>query len=121
MNFVFKLERVISTPSKDLDGVAHAKVLANVVEFMWFLENSGHKISIWTERPNSLDYKLATEEWLQLNQIPYNRLVFDRPKDPVFVDITPSEAQYYKHESDNKIISDLFNEWKEVVKNTDVL
>ena len=38
MNFVFKLERVISTPSKNLDEVAHCKVLANVVEFMWFLE-----------------------------------------------------------------------------------
>ena len=121
MNFVFKLERVISTPSKNLDGVAHCKVLANVIEFMWFLENLGHNISIWTERPNTLDYKLATEEWLHLNQIPYHRLVFDRPKSPIFVDITPSEAQYYKHEAHNQIISDLFNEWKTVVKNTDVL
>ena len=121
MNFVFKLERVISTPSIDLDGVAHCKVLANVVEFMWFLENSGHNISIWTQRPNTLDYKLATEEWLHLNQIPYHRLVFDRPRSPIFVDVTPSEAQYYKHEAHNQIISDLFNEWKTVVKNTDVL
>jgi hypothetical protein len=37
------------------------------------------------------------------------------------VDVTPSEAQYYKHETDNQIVSDLFNEWKKVVKNTDVL
>tara|TARA_R110000824_G_C14901409_1_gene645489 strand:+ start:57 stop:422 length:366 start_codon:yes stop_codon:yes gene_type:complete len=121
MNFVFKLERVISTPAKDINAVAHCKVLANVVEFMWFLENSGHNISIWTERPNTLDYKLATEEWLQLNQIPYNRLVFDRPTNPIFVNETPPEAQYFKHEYNNAIIAELFEEWKKVVKNTDVL
>ena len=121
MNFVFKLERVISSPALDIDAVPHCKVLANVIEFMWFLENAGHNITIWTQRPNTLDFKLATEEWLQLNQVPYNILVFDRPDNPVFVNETPSEAQYYTHETDNKIIADLFNEWKEVVKNTDVL
>ena len=123
MNFVFKLERVICTPSQDLDSVAYCKPLGNVVEFMWWLQNEGHNITIWSERPNSLDYKLATEEWLKLHQIPYGRLLFDRPTNPIFVDDTPPEAQYFKTrngDNDNDIIAYLFDEWKKVVKNTEI-
>ena len=35
---------------------------------------------------------MMTEEWLYINQIPYNRLIFDRPNDPVFVDETPPKC-----------------------------
>ena len=85
---------------------------------MWWLQNEGHKITIWSNRPNSLDYKLATEEWLKLHQIPYNRLLFDRPSNPIFVNDTPPEAQYFKSEGDNETIAYLFDEWKKVVQNT---
>ena len=120
MNFVFKLERVICTPAQDLNSVAFCKPLGNVVEFMWWLQNEGHGITIWSKRPNSLDYKLATEEWLKLHQIPYNRLLFDRPNNPIYVNDTPPEAQYFKSEGDNDTISYLFDEWKKVVKNTEI-
>ena len=112
MNFVFKLERVISTPALDIDAVPHCKILANVIEFMWFLENAGHNITIWTQRPNTLDFKLATEEWLQLNQIPFDRLIFDRPIDYINVDETPSHAKFYKHIGDLGIVAEMYEEWK---------
>ena len=120
MNFVFKLERVICTPARDLDSVAHCKPLGNVVEFMWWLQNEGHKITIWSKRPNSLDYKLATEEWLGLHQIPYGRLLFDRPDNPIYINDTPPEAQYFRTEGDNETIAYLFEQWKEAVKNTEI-
>ena len=120
MNLIFKMDGVICK-HEDPMLMKHAQPLINVTEFMQWLTQQGHHITIWCERPNTLEMKMMTEDWLYVNQIPYDRLVFDRPKSPIFVDITPSEAQYYKHEAHNQIISDLFNEWKTVVKNTDVL
>ena len=57
--------------------------------------------------------KMMTEQWLEINQIPYDRLIFDRPKNPVFVDETPPNARYYRAWGDNQIIDMLFEEWKE--------
>ena len=59
---------------------------------------------------------MMTEEWLYLNQIPYDRLIFDRPKYPVFVDETPPNARYYKAWGDNDVVSQLFEEWIEWIK-----
>jgi hypothetical protein len=55
---------------------------------------------------------MATKEWLADNQIPYDRLLFDRPYNPVMVTETPPNAKYYKHDTDLGIVTDLFEEWK---------
>jgi len=99
----------------DLDGViCHGqRPLANVVEFMQWLKTKGHNITIWTTRPNTLEEKVATETWLETEQIPFDRLLFDRPKSPIYVEETPPNAKYHKRVGDNDIISMLFDEWKD--------
>jgi len=103
MNLIFGLEGVISHDKKPL---------ANVVEFMQWLSDNKHHITIWTTKSNTLENKMDTENWLKMEQIVYNRLIFDRPTDPVFVDETPPNSKYYKHYGDNNIIAMLFEEWK---------
>ena len=51
----------------------------------WLKLNKGHHITIWTKRSNELETKMKTEDWLKIQQIPYNRLLFDRPRNAVFV------------------------------------
>ena len=80
---------------------------------MHCLKNNGHLIVIWCNRPNDLAVKLATEDWLNLNEIPYNRLLFDRPEYPVFVNETPSNAKYFSYDDDVRVTAELFEEWKE--------
>jgi hypothetical protein len=92
--------------------MGHASPLVNVTEFMqWLANTEKHHITIWCERENTLEMKLMTEQWLMINQIPYDRLLFDRPKDPVFVDDTPPNAKYFESWGDNDIISRMFEEW----------
>ena len=111
MNLVFNLDGVICKEEDPL-LMAHASPLVNVTEFMqWVSKN--HHITIWCERENTLEMKMMTEQWLELNQIPYDRLIFDRPKTPVFVDETPPNARYYRAWGDNQIVDMLFEEWKE--------
>ena len=114
MNLVFNLDGVICKEEDPL-LMAHASPLVNVTEFMqWVSKN--HHITIWCERENTLEMKMMTEQWLELNQIPYDRLIFDRPKNPVFVDETPPNARYYRAWGDNQIVDMLFEEWKEWIK-----
>ena len=118
MHFIFDMDGVICTPAKGIqfgivEYVDNCKPIANVSEFMHWLKNNGHLIVIWCNRPNDLAVKLATEDWLKLNEIPYNRLLFDRPYNAVLVRETPPNAKYYKHDSDLNIIADMFEEWKE--------
>ena len=112
MNLVFKLDGVICNEEDDLLK-KHCRPLVNVTEFMQWLQNNNHHITIWCERENTLEMKMMTEQWLELNQIPYDRLIFDRPKNPVFVDETPPNARYYRAWGDNQIVDMLFEEWKE--------
>tara|TARA_R110002020_G_scaffold282442_4_gene498136 strand:+ start:189 stop:557 length:369 start_codon:yes stop_codon:yes gene_type:complete len=112
MNFVFKLDGVICNEEDDVLK-KHCKPLVNVTEFMQWLQGNGHHLTIWCERPNTLEMKMITEEWLFINQIPFDRLIFDRPKSPIFVDDTPPNAKYYNAWGDNDIVSQLFEEWKE--------
>ena len=112
MNLVFGMDGVICTPCKDYHEVDRAKPLTNVREFMTWLMQKEHHITIWCKRPNSLDWVMATKEWLAENQIPYSRLLFDRPYNPVMVSETPPNAKYYKHDNDMNIIADMFEEWK---------
>ena len=53
-----------------------------------------------------------TEEWLKVEQVPYDRLLFDRPISAIFVDDTPPAAKYYKSYKDNDIVAMLYKEWK---------
>jgi len=110
MNLVFQMENVICTRHENLN---HCKPLVNVIEFMQWIAGRGENITIWCERENTLENKLLTEEWLKWNQIPYDRLLFDRPRHPLFVDETPPNTKYYKHIGDNGIVAELFEEWKE--------
>ena len=112
MRLVFQLDGVICKPEDKLLW-RHAQHLTNVVEFMQCLTNNGHHLTIWCERENTLENKLITEQWLMLQQVPYDRLLFDRPKTPIFVDETPPNAKYHSGIGDNDIVAMLFEEWKE--------
>ena len=118
MHFIFDMDGVICTPAKGIqfgivEYVDNCKPISNVSEFMHWLKNNGHLIVIWCNRPNDLAVKLATEDWLNLNEIPYNRLLFDRPEYPVFVNETPSNARYFSYDDDVRLTAELFEEWKE--------
>tara|TARA_R110000765_G_scaffold329053_1_gene419944 strand:+ start:1692 stop:2051 length:360 start_codon:yes stop_codon:yes gene_type:complete len=112
MNLIFNLDGVICKEEDDLLK-KHASPLVNVTEFMQWLIGNKHHITIWCERENTLEMKMMTEDWLYVNQIPYDRLIFDRPSNPIFVDDTPPNAKYFKAWGDNDVISQLFEEWKE--------
>jgi hypothetical protein len=112
MNLIFNLDGVICNEEDDLLK-KHSQPLVNVTEFMQWLIEQGHHITIWCERKNTLEMKMMTEDWLYVNQIPYDRLIFDRPKNPIFVDDTPPNAKYFAAWGDNDVVSRLFEEWIE--------
>jgi|TARA_R100000656_G_scaffold62314_1_gene48047 hypothetical protein len=112
MNLVFGMDGVICTPCKTPEEVERASPLTNVKDFMNWLMMKEHHITIWCKRPNSLDWVMATKEWCADHQIPYDRLLFDRPYNALLVTETPPNAKYYRHVSnDMSIISDMFEEW----------
>ena len=118
MNFVFDLDGVICTPPKGIqfgivEYVKHSMPIVNATEFMQWLRKEGHYIVIWSMRPNDLAVKFATEQWLDLHQVPYDRLLFDRPVKPIFVNETPSNAKYFAYDDDVCAVAGLFEEWKE--------
>ena len=118
MKLVFNLDGVICTPPVGVqfgivEYVKNSLPIENAVEFMQWLKRNEHEIMIWTKRPNDLAVKFATEQWLDLHQVPYDRLLFDKPNDPVFVNETPSNAKYYGYDDDVQIVAMLFEEWKE--------
>ena len=107
MNLVFALDGVIRYDDKPL---------VNVVEFMQWLKEKKHHITIWTTRENTLENKMDTENWLKMEQVPYDRLLFDRPESPVYVTDTPPNAKYFQTFGDNSIVATLFDEWVEDIK-----
>jgi len=112
LNLIFNLDGVICNQEDPL-LMKHARPLINVTEFMQWLKNEDHHITIWCERENTLEMKMMTESWLLINQIPYDRLLFDRPNEPVYVSDTPPNAKYLKGWGDNEIVAAMFEEWKE--------
>ena len=123
MKFVFDLDGVICTPPKGIqfgmiEYIKNSKPIANSVEFMQWL-NKEHQIVIWCNRPNDLAVKFATEQWLDLHQIPYDRLIFDRPDDAIYVNETPSNAKYFAYDDDVKVVAELFEEWKKEWRKND--
>jgi hypothetical protein len=122
MKFVFQLDGVICTPPEGVqfgvvEYVQHSKPIANAAEFMHWLRKEGHSIIIWSRRPNDLAVKFATEQWLDLHQVPYDRLLFDRPDEAIFVNETPANAKYYSYDDDVAIMASLYEEWKEWITN----
>ena len=82
MKLVFDLDGVICTPPKGIQygvvtWVDKCKPIANAIEFMQWLKKGEHEIIIWCKRPNDLAVKFATEQWLDIQQVPYDRLLFD--------------------------------------------
>ena len=120
MNLIFNLEGVICN-EEDTILMKHCKPLINVTEFMQWLVKEEHHITIWCERENTLEMKMMTENWLMINQIPYDRLLFDRPKDPIYVSDTPPNAKYFQGWGDNEIVAAMFEEWKEWITKKDRL
>tara|TARA_Y100000034_G_scaffold131711_1_gene193059 strand:+ start:2083 stop:2472 length:390 start_codon:yes stop_codon:yes gene_type:complete len=112
MNLVFELEHVICSPNADYNL---CKPVVNVTEFMQWLKKEGHHITIWTKRFNDLGTKLKTEEWLKIHQISYDRLIFDRPRNAIFVDETPSNCKYLGYNDDVIAVAALFEEWKKEI------
>ena len=123
MKLVFDLDGVICTPPKGIQfGVVtwidKCKPIENAIEFIqWLYKN--HEIIIWCKRPNDLAVKFATEQWLDLHQVPYHRLIFDRPENAIFVNETPSNAKYYAYDDDVKVVAELFEEWIKEWKNNE--
>ena len=118
MRLVFDLDGVICTPPKGIqfgiiEYIKNSMPIANAVEFMQWIKGKGHEITIWCDRPNDLAVKFATEQWLDLHQVPYNRLIFDKPKNPIYVTETPCNSKYFGNIGDNGIVAMLFEEWKE--------
>ena len=116
MNLVFNLDNVISTPARGIkfgivDYINNCMPIEDSVDFMQWAAKS-HTITIWCERPNDLKVKLATESWLKLHQVPYNRLIFDRPDNFINIDETPSHAKFYKHIADLSVVAEMYEEWK---------
>ena len=106
MNLVFGMDGVICTPCNDY---------TEVKDFMFWLKKNNHTITIWCKRPNSLDWVMATKEWLEENGISYDRVLFERPHNPVMVSETPPNAKYYKHDNDLSVVAGLFEDWKKWV------
>ena len=114
MNLVFEMEHVICSPNADYNL---CKPIANVTEFMQWLHKEGHHITIWTKRTNELETKMKTEDWLKIQQIPYNRLLFNRPRNAIFINETPSNTIYLGSEDmDIFTTAELFKEWKKSVR-----
>ena len=117
MNLVFSLDHVICTPPKGMKTGIYNYMdsclpIEDTNEFMQWCKKNGHHITIWTERPNDLAVKVATEAWLEMNQVPYDRLLFDRPHDYITVDEAPSHAKFYKHIGDMSVVAEMYEEWK---------
>ena len=124
MKLVFNLDGVICTPPKGVqfgvvEYVKNSLPIENAIEFMQWIKRKGkgNEIMIWTNRPNDLAVKFATEQWLDLHQVPYDRLLFDRPDEPIYVNETPNNAKYYAYDDDVKVVAELFEEWKKEWKN----
>jgi hypothetical protein len=49
--------------------------------------------------------------------VPYQRLLFDRPDDAIYVNETPCNSKYYAYDDDVKVVAELFEEWKKEWKN----
>ena len=117
MNLVFNLDGVICTPPKGMQLGIYTHMesclpIEDTNDFMQWCKKNGHHITIWAQRPNDLAVKVATQTWLELNQVPYDRPLFDRPDDYIDIDEAPSHAKFYKHVTDMSVVAQMYEEWK---------
>ena len=117
MNLVFNLDGVICTPPKGMQLGIYTHMesclpIEDTNDFMQWCKKNGHHITIWAQRPNDLAVKVATQTWLELNQVPYDRLLFDRPDDYIDIDEAPSHAKFYKHIDEMGVVAQMYEEWK---------
>ena len=117
MNLVFNLDGVICTPPRGMKVGIYTHMesclpIEDTNEFMLWCHKKGHHITIWAQRPNDLAVKVATQTWLEINQVPYDRLLFDRPDDYIDIDEAPSHAKFYKHIDDLGVVAQMYEEWK---------
>ena len=117
MNLVFNLDGVICTPPKGMQLGIYTHMesclpIEDTNDFMQWCKKNGHHITIWAQRPNDLAVKVATQTWLEMNQVPYDRLLFDRPDDYIDIDEAPSHAKFYKHIDDMGVVAQMYEEWK---------
>tara|TARA_R110000744_G_scaffold37513_1_gene85866 strand:+ start:2035 stop:2427 length:393 start_codon:yes stop_codon:yes gene_type:complete len=117
MNLVFGMDGVICTPAKGIkfgviDFFDNCLPIEDTNDFMLWCKENNHHITIWCERPNELSVKIATESWLEMNQVPYDRLLFDKPEQYINVNEAPSHAKFYKHIDDMGTVAGMYEEWK---------
>lgn len=111
-NYVFAMDGVLCTPCDDFMEAHNCKPIVNAIEFLNWLVKEGHHITIWCERTNELSWVMATREWCSKYGVLYNRLLFDKPKMPTFVNETPCNASDYNYDNDVGEVALLFEEWK---------
>jgi len=112
MNIVVGMDGVLCTPCDDFMEAHKCKPITNAVEFLNWLVKEGHHITIWCERSNELSWVMATREWCSKYSVLYSRLLFDRPKHPIFMNETPANAELFSYDHDVEAIAHLFKEWK---------
>lgn len=80
MIITVEIDNVISTPVSSrmaLDDVPNCTLLPGAKEALDGFKKMGHTVIIFTRRDGSLGP--ATEVWLQKNQIPYQRILCNKP------------------------------------------
>ena len=80
MNIGFEIDEMISTPVRvltDANDVRVQKVIVDARETLQKIKAAGHQVILYTRRDVSTG--IETENWLNRNGIPYDKIVFNRP------------------------------------------
>lgn len=86
MNLGFELDSIICTPVKqmtDIESIASQEVIEGAKEMLNEIKTQGHRIVIYTHR--NVSTALETEAWLSKNRIPYDQIIFDRPRNMIML------------------------------------
>ncbi len=81
MNIGFELDSLICTPIKqmtDVSSIPVQTIIEGAKEMLDELKSQGHKIILYTHR--NVSTALETEAWLSKNRVPYDQIIFDRPR-----------------------------------------
>ena len=92
------------------------KPLTNAIEFVNWVHSLGHHITIWTHHDNDQGWFFGIKGWLLKNKVTYDRLLFSRPNNPVFINDTPSNIYANSMSVDGAYITYYFAKWKESLK-----
>lgn len=81
MNIGFELDSIICTPIKqmtDISAISEQTVLEGAKEMLNEIKAQGHRVIVYTHR--NVSTALETEAWLSKNRVPYDQIIFDRPR-----------------------------------------